>query len=502
MSHLIALPFVLPLLAGAVLVALGERARASRWVTGLASILGLVVAALLLRQVHDSPISYQLGSWPWPVGIELYADRTSAALVLLSAVVAAVATLPAVGYDAGRGRHFLALLQFQLAGINGSFLAGDLFNLFVCFEILLISSYALLVHGHERPPRAAIVYTVLNLTGSTLFLIGVALVYGATGTLNLADVTARLADLPADTRGFGLAGAWLLALVFALKSALLPLGLWLPSTYAVASPTVAAIFMLLTKVGVYALMRLYGPWLDSSAPLASVGQALGVAAAASALVGALLALASRSLRQLAGSLVLVSVATALMALSAGGERAAAAALFYTLHSTLAAASLFLVAACVARLRGKAGDDLTTSPPVTWRGGLVLLYFGIAVLVAGLPPLSGFIGKVGALEVLARAPNGAALVGVLLTASLLGLIATVRAGNAVFLRSPAEASRAPAGSGARSTGGAAALMFGLSVLLTVFAGPIREWVDVAGTQIGSPRQLRSLSQAELLEEPRP
>lgn len=480
-AHLVTLPFVLPLLAGALLMALADRPAARRLVAGGATLAGLVVAVLLLRQADAGALDYQLGNWPWPFGITLHLDRTSALLLLLSAVIGAVALVPGVGYDDSRNRYALALGQFQLAGINGSFLAGDLFNLFVCFEVLLISSYALMVHGHERAPRAGLTYTVVNLLGSSLFLLGIALLYGATGSLNLVDLTQHLQTMAPDVAAMGYTGAWLVALVFALKSAMLPVGLWLPGAYAIAGPMAITLFALLSKVGVYALLRIYGPWFTTDVPaFTALAATLRIGALLTIGIGALLALGSRTLRQLAGALMLVSVATAVLALAVGGAAALSATLFYMVHSTLAAAGFFLLAACLTRLRGAALDHLDVAPAVTARGPVILLFLGLAVVVTGMPPLSGFLGKVSVLQVLAPAPGAGWGIGVLLTGSLVGLLAVVRAGNAVFLRAPLAASTAPAAPGALVTGVAAAVVLALSVAMTLAAGPLHAWTDRAAT----------------------
>lgn len=481
-THLITLPFAVPLVGGALLLALSNRPAARHLVAGALVAINVAIGVALWHLAGEGGpggVSYQVGDWPWPYGITLHLDRLSATMLMLSAIVGAVAVLPGIGYDDRRNRYALALAQFQLAGINGSFLAGDLFNLFVMFEVLLISSYALMVHGHGRVPRAGLVYTVVNLTGSAIFLLGIALLYGATGTLNLVDLAQHLQTMAPDVAAMGYTGAWLVALVFALKSALVPVGLWLPGSYAVAGPMAITLFALLTKVGVYALMRVFGPWLTSDvAELAAIGDALRIGALATIALGALLALGSRTLRQLAGALVMASVATALLAMTVGGAEAMSVALFYAVHSTLAAGGIFLVTAFVIRLRGAAQDQLDQAPAVTHRGPAMILFLGIAVVVTGMPPLSGFVAKIGVLQLLAPAPGAVWSIGVVLVGSLVSLLAVVRSGNAIFLRSPLASSSAPAAPGARVIGVAAALMLALSVTMTILAGPLREWTDAA------------------------
>lgn len=483
MNHLVTLPFVLPLLAGVVLMALADRPTARKVITAIMAVVGLGLGVALVLRAIEGPVSYQVGNWPAPFGITMHLDRLSATMVMLSAVVSAVAALPAIGYDDARSRYALALAQFQVAGINGSFLAGDLFNLFVCFEILLISSYVLMVQGTDRPARAGLGYTVVNLTGSSVFLLGIAMLYGATGTLNLTDIAVRLQMMPPEVAALGVAGAWVVALVFALKSALLPVGLWLPGAYAIAGPTAVTLFALLTKVGVYAMVRVFGPWFGGAGVLAEIGPVLWGGALFSLVLGAVLALAATSLRRLAGALVVGSVATALLSLSVGGTTALSAALFYTMHSTIAGAACFLVAAALSRLRGEAEDRLDVAPAITGRGTMMLLFLGVAIVVTGLPPLSGFLGKVSVLQALAWRPHAGWGIAVLLVASLLVLLAVARAGNAVFLKAPSAPASAPGLPGGTITAVAAGVMLALSIAMSLFGGPLRQWTDMAAVEAG-------------------
>ena len=213
--------------------------------------LGTLMAVGLVAVAAQGDVRvYLLGEWPAPFGIALVLDRLSALMVLLTYVVA----LPVLWYATGgwdtRGRYFHALFQFQLMGLCGAFLTGDLFNLFVFFEVLLIASYVLLLHGQGRERfRMGVHYVVLNLAASALFLLGLSLLYAATGTLNMADMALRVAALSGDSAVLARSGALLLLVVFGLKAALVPLHAWLPGTYAAASAPVAALFALMTKVG-------------------------------------------------------------------------------------------------------------------------------------------------------------------------------------------------------------------------------------------------------------
>jgi len=347
MNHWIVVPVVLPAVAAAfIILSLRRNAALERTFSFLATacLLGVSVG-LLYAASSGTPQSYELGNWPAPFGIVLVLDRLSALMVTLTAVLAVpILIYAACGWDR-RGRHFHALFQFQLMGLNGAFLTGDIFNLFVFFEILLIASYGLMLHGAGRERlRAGTHYVVVNLTGSTIFLIAVGLIYAVTGTLNMADLAVKVPDVAEGDRAILGAGVLLLLLVFALKAALVPLHFWLPGTYAAAPAPVAALFAIMTKVGAYAILRIYTlvfgggagemawiaePWL---LPVALVTLVLGI-------VGVV---AARSLRRMACFAVIASMGTLLAAFGAFTERAAAAGLYYLLHSTLIGAGLFLL----------------------------------------------------------------------------------------------------------------------------------------------------------------
>ncbi|HCP05301.1 MAG TPA: monovalent cation/H+ antiporter subunit D, partial [Pseudomonas sp.] len=256
MSHLPILPVLVPMFAGALLLVLGASMDTKRALSLLATFLQIPLAAMLVVEAGQGIGVYDLGNWMPPFGIVLVVDRLSALLLLVTAILAAAAIIYAVRGDDAAGRNFHPLFQFQLMGINGAFLTGDLFNLFVFFEVLLISSYALLLHGAgSARVRSGLHYLLLNLTGSALFLIAVGTLYGVTGTLNMADMALRVRELdPADAPLVGAAGM-LLLVVFGLKTAVFPLYFWLPRAYAAAGAPVAALFAIMTKVGLYSILR-------------------------------------------------------------------------------------------------------------------------------------------------------------------------------------------------------------------------------------------------------
>ena len=449
MTHWIVVPVVLPVVAGALLLLIAGRAPALAARTGVAATAALlaVAIALLLQADAGRVEAYLLGNWKAPYGIALVLDRLAALMLVLTAGVALVALLYARGGDDRRGPHFHALFQFQLMGINGAFLTGDLFNLFVFFEVLLISSYGLLLHGAGVARlRASLHYVSFNLAGAALFLIAVSLLYGLTGTLNMADMAQRMERLPADRTLLVHAAALLLLVVFFVKAALLPLYFWLPATYGAACAPVAALFAIMTKVGVYAVLRvttlIFG---ESGGPAAMAAwpwlPALAMATIAAAATGVL---AARELRPQIGYLVIGSAGTLLLCVGLARPATVAAGLFYLVNSTLAAACLFLLADRIAFARGAAGDTLRPAAFDGPRNRLGALFFVAAVAVAGVPPLAGFMGKAMLLQSVVQTPWGAWVLAVVLASSLLVMVALARSGSVLFWSpAPATGSAAPA-----------------------------------------------------------
>jgi multicomponent K+:H+ antiporter subunit D len=473
-SHWPIAPILIPLLA-ALLAMVLPAARAQRTVAVASTVLLAAVAAVLLGRAEGGPESYALGNWPAPFGIVLVVDRF-AALMLAVTALCAIACLwqAARGWDE-QDRDFHALFQFQLAGINGAFLTGDLFNLFVFFELLLIASYCLLQHGGGGERRVAgIHYVVLNLVGSVLFLVAVALIYGALGTLNLADLAQRLAQA-AQTQVPALRAASLLLLVvFALKAAVLPLFFWLPAAYGAAAAPVAALFVVLSKVGVYAILRVHGAVFGADDSLAQTLFAwLLPAALATVVVGGLGALVANTLRMLAAYLAIASSGLLLTAVAIGGAGAYQAAQFYLPGSVFAVAALFLLADSIAARRGDRGDRIGRAAPMHGHGLAAALFFVLAISAAGLPPLAGFIGKALLLKAALDAPAAGWIIGVVLGGSLLGLVALVRAGVHVFWRVSDAAPIAPAQPW-RASLRPATLLAGASVALALAAGPLADY----------------------------
>jgi multicomponent K+:H+ antiporter subunit D len=429
-SDLILAPLLLPL-AGGVLSLLGGRAGlAFERLVGLAATILLLPAAVALYGVaaDGAIVAYAVGDWPAPFGIVLVLDRLAAWMLLLTSIVATGAVLFAIGRSDESGRHFHALFQFQLLGINGAFLTGDLFNLFVFFEVLLIASYALLAHGLQPERTAAAVrVAVINLIGSVLFLMAVGCLYSAAGTLNFADLAGRAALLPADRLGLWQAGGWLLMVVFALKAAALPLGFWLPGSYGVADGAVAGLFSVLTKVGVVAILRV-GTLIF---PDLGLGPVLFAAAVGTLAVGASGMLSARRMSTLAAHAVVVSVGVLLVPVALATRESLAAAAYYLAHGTLATAALFLVAARIGAVRGETGDALVEGPAFRGRLALPVAFLLAAVAVSGLPPLGGFLAKVAILAAATGSETAPWSYAAILGASLLSILALARAGTTVF-----------------------------------------------------------------------
>ncbi len=314
-QHLTLLPVVFPLIMGALILLppITNSLVRQRNVTLLTSLVLIALSIWMVQIASSGSIQlYYLGDWKPPFGILFVADRTSALMVLLSSILTLGALLYATGGDDKTGMFFYPLFLFQIAGINGAFLTGDLFNLFVFFEVLLIASYSLLIHGGgKQRTQAAMHYVILNLVGSAFFLFALGILYGTLGTLNMADMAARIHQLQPDEQALVKAGGLLLLVVFGLKSALLPLQFWLPRTYSAASAPVAALFAIMTKVGIYSILRVhtlvFGPEAGDLANL--IQPWLWPMSLLTLAIGAIGALASPSLRMLASNLVIISVGT-------------------------------------------------------------------------------------------------------------------------------------------------------------------------------------------------
>jgi multicomponent K+:H+ antiporter subunit D len=488
MSHLAILPLIIPLLAAITLMLLRNTATPIRRTVSIAATLLLVLATLkLLLVAADGTINvYRLGDWPAPFGIVLVADRLAAGMVLVTALLAAcTVSYGAMGADRA-GRYFHLLFQFQLFGLNGAFLTGDLFNLFVFFEVLLIASYGLLLHGGGRlRTRAGLHYVVLNLIGSTLFLFAVGALYGVLGTLNMADLARRIAAVPDAQLGVVRVAGLLLFVVFALKAALAPLHLWLAPAYASANAPVAALFAIMTKVGAYAILRVYTLIFETREGVAGLLEPwLLLLALATIVFGAAGALASQRLSRLVAFLVIGSAGTLLTAFGLGGEQAVAGGLYYLAHTTFTAAALFLLGDVLAKARGEQRDQLAAGPALPQSNLLGGIFLVAAIAIAGLPPLSGFLGKFMILESSIGHPEMGWVLGIVLVTSLLTVVSLARSGSRLFYQVDGKA---PVPTfdfkRIRLLPPLALLTFG--VLLVIFAGPAYDFTLATARQLVDP-----------------
>jgi multicomponent K+:H+ antiporter subunit D len=492
MTHWLIAPIVLPAMMAPFVVLAARYHIGIQRVFSIAGVLTLVVISGALSWVaSDGTIMlYQLGDWAAPFGIVLVGDRLSTMMILLTSLLALVVLLYAISsrWDE-RGRHFHALFQFQLMGILGAFLTGDLFNLFVFFEVLLIASYGLMIHaGGTRRLRAGVQYVLFNLIGSTLFLFALGALYAETGTLNMADLAERVALIsPDETAGIRVA-AVLLILVFAIKAALVPLHFWLPSSYAEAPAPVAALFAIMTKVGAYAIIRVYTMIFptDLAATSGLHDVWLLPVALLSLAVGTVGVLAAKQFDRLVTFAIIGSMGMVLVAVGLFTEAGIAAALYYMVHSTLAAAALFLIVDLVRVSRKNL--TLEAQPAITGAVPISALFFISAIAMAGLPPLSGFLGKLLVLQAAFPSTHAVWVWAVVLVTSLISIVGFARAGSTIFWKAKAvpadpEAERPPEPTTMSYV--AVGLLVLLLALHTVFAGQMHGYTTKIAGQLFAP-----------------
>lgn len=497
LQHMPLFSVLLPALTAVVLILVSDPratdpqvaqkyARRQRWISLSSALVGLLMAVLLLNHAQQGVIvSYALGEWQAPFGINLVLDRLSALMLLLTYVVAVPALAYACcGWDR-RGRYFHAVFQFQLMGLTGAFLTGDLFNLFVFFEVLLLASYVLLIHGQgAKRFRMGIHYVLLNLVASALFLLGLGLIYASTGTLNMTDVALKVAALTGDEAVLARVAAIVLLVVFGLKAALVPLYFWLPNTYAAASAPVAALFAIMTKVGVYSIIRVHALifGVDAGESALAVADWLLPLALLTSVLGILGALAAHSLKRLVAYLTVSSVGTILIAVSLFTPSSLAAALYYMVHSTVVIAGLFLLVELISTQRGKTKDLLQPAPRVREPVLLGLLLLLGAASAAGLPPLPGFLGKLMILESSAGLPDHVWVWSVVLSVGLLGMIGLARAGVILFWHvDSAIDSETPAPAN-RVLVGMTMILLSMGFIMAAFAAPMKRYMDAAAQQV--------------------
>lgn len=434
MTVLVALPVLLPLAAAGLSLALGRFADVQR-ILGLL-VLGVIIAdaaVLLYTSDQSGPVVLQMGAWPAPFGITLIADRLSSLLLLVSSVVTFAVLIYSIGQritDYGRERSsttFHPMYLMLCAGVSLAYLTGDLFNLFVAFEIMLSSSYVLITRRTTSTRvRAGMTYTIVSLASSLLFITMIALVYASTGTVNLADLGTKVADLP---RGLQIALALLVVIVFGVKAAMVPLHFWLPDSYPTAPAPVTAVFAgLLTKVGIYALIRTQTLVFAHSETWDLM---LGIALI-TMIVGALGALAQNDLNRLLSFLLVSHIGYMLFGLGVYNVVGLTGVILYVVHHITVQATLFLVSGLITRHSGTVA--LTRMGGMAKATPLIAVLFALPALsLAGVPPFSGFVAKLALLQ--AGIGSGtitgyAVTAGAVLT-SLLSLYAMARVWTRVF-----------------------------------------------------------------------
>lgn len=486
MMQLTALPVLIPLIAGFLLLFARIGGIRLQRVANLAIVLGLVLLSIklvTLSSTGDYQV-YLVGNWIAPFGIVLVLDQLSALMVLITSILALGALWYAVATKMDeQGSHFHVLFQFQLLGLNGAFMTGDLFNLFVFFEVLLLASYGLLLHGSGAArTKAGLHYVVINLIGSTLFLFAVGALYGALGTLNIADIAAKIMAAPADDLGLIAAAGLLLLVVFGIKAAMFPLYLWLPNAYSQTSAPVAALFAIMTKVGIYAIIRVHGtvfgneagalahyyaPWVLGLGLITLIFSALGV-------------MAARGLREQVAYLVLASVAILLIGVGINTPEALAATFYYLIHSTLIAGGMFLLADVIARGRGTYQDLFKSAPGMPNAIIIGSFFMVFVVAITGMPPLSGFMGKLLILSAALEHAWFATILTVVLVAGFLMIIAVARSGSLLFYNTQKvdNVSEEPLN---RSAFIAVTGLFMFSPALVIFANQITAYTELAALQ---------------------
>lgn len=507
MNALVSLVVLVPLLGAALTLVLGRRARPQRIVAAASLVAVLGIGIALLAVVDGSgPLVVEAGNWQAPFGIVLIVDRLSALMIVVSAVVLLAVLFFSIGQGLADGDDetpvsiYYPTYLILTTGVMVAFVAGDLFNLYVGFEILLVASYVLItLGGTESRIRAGVTYVIVSLLSSILFLAAIGMVYGALGTVNLAQVAQRVQELPIDVQ---ILLHVMLLIAFGIKAAVFPLSFWLPDSYPSApAPVTAAFAGLLTKIGVYAIIRVETVIFPGS----ELNPALMVLALLTMVVGALGAVAQADIKRILSFTLVSHIGYMILGVALGTVAGTAAAIFYIVHHIVVQTTLFLAAGLVEREAGstsitRIGGLLASAPLVA------LLFFIPALNLGGIPPFSGFIGKLGLFQAAAEQGDVLAytLIGAGAFVSLLTLYALVRVWNLAFWRPAGDVEgdetrllrtveEAP-----RSTGSIAvtkttprlmtlstAAMVVIGLALTAFAGPLYAVSDRAAQNLDGP-----------------
>ncbi|MEC0310542.1 Na(+)/H(+) antiporter subunit D [Paenibacillus sp. GM2FR] len=478
MNNVIVLPLLIPLVTAVILIFCSKYVRAQRWISVVSVILNLLVALFIVNQVnHEGIQTLYMGGWLPPYGIVFVADMLAALLVLTTLIVAAAClfySFRSIGEE--REKHyFYAFFQFLLAGVIGSFLTGDLFNLFVCFEVMLIASYALIVlGGTKRQLRETLKYMLINIISSTLFVAAVAYLYGTVGTLNMAHLSLRVAEVQQD--GILSVIGLLFLIVFALKAGLF-LFFWLPGSYSAPPAAVTALFgALLTKVGLYAIIRTFT--LIFHHDTGGIHVVIGWMAAATMILGSLGAVAYKDLGRILNYNIIISVGFIAFGVAVASSDSLNGAVFYLMHDMIAKALLFILGGIIMARAGtnklsEMGGLMKRHPLVGW------MFFIVALALVGIPPLSGFLGKV--LIVRGGLSEGHyVLTGLALASSLAVLYSLIKVFMGAFWgESPGQQESKPV----RIHRTAYAAAIGLTVMVIVL-GVGSEWIYSYTSQAGA------------------
>ena len=477
MIHTPILPVIIPLIAGFTLLLIKRFGLKTQEIFSLISVFIIILVSIFAftKTLSNDIFVYSLGNWKAPFGIVLVLDQFSILMVLVTSLLAFGALWYAIseGIDK-KGAHFHPLFQLQLFGLNGAFLTGDLFNLFVFFEILLLASYSLLLHAKgEGRVKAGLHYVVINLVGSTLFLFAVGTLYGILGTLNIADLSQKVAHLSPENVSIVASAGLLLLIVFGLKAAMFPLYFWLPNAYGKTSAPVAALFAIMTKVGIYSIIRVHGtifgqnanelafyytPWVLYIGLITLVLATFGV-------------LSSKELKTQISYLVLLSVSIILIAIGINSKEALSGAIFYMIHSTFVAGGFFLIADVI--LKARNSTSLRPKMPIFKNAILIgSIFFIFAIAIAGLPPFSGFFGKIMILKSSINHTQTALILTTVLLSSLLVIVSLARSGTNIFYdtRANEEESNYKL---SKSTLSSILYLFSFTIILILFANNITQ-----------------------------
>ncbi|WP_078544269.1 Na+/H+ antiporter subunit D [Litchfieldia alkalitelluris] len=392
MNNLVILPVLVPLVAGIILIFFNKQITVQKWISVIASILTIVVSAILVQTVFNNGIQIiQVGSWKAPYGIVLVADMLASLLVLTASIVSLTCILYAfktIG-EAREKFYFYSVVQFLMVGVLGAFLTGDIFNLFVFFEVMLMSSYVLIVLGGTKVQlRESIKYILVNIISSALFVAAVGLLYSVVGTLNMADLSQRVSEV--DQPGILTVIAVMFLVVFGLKGAIFPLFFWLPGSYQAPPTPITALFgALLTKVGVYSILRVFTLIFYHDAEFTH--GLISILAGLTVLVGVIGAIAYWDVKKIIIYNIMTAVGVILFGVATLSTTAIAGSIYYVVHDMIVKAALFFLVGAMAHISGtfdlkKMGGLIKNHPVLGW------MFFIAVVTLAGIPPLSGFVGK--------------------------------------------------------------------------------------------------------------